>query len=90
VNTECKLLLLTVAFERLGCIRVEFRTSAANWRSRAAIARLGAVEEGTLRAKWLLADGRRRDMTYFSILDEEWPTVKERLISRLARAESVR
>jgi N-acetyltransferase len=83
VNTECKLLLLAVAFERLGCIRVQFRVSVNNRRSRAAVARLGAVEEGTLRSEWLLPDGRRRDMTYYSILDHEWPGVKARLAARL-------
>ena len=79
VNTECKYLLLTHAFERLGCIRVEFKTDARNARSRAAILRLGATEEGTLRSKVIMRDGHRRDSVYFSILDREWPAVKKRL-----------
>ena len=82
VNTEAKYLMLTHAFDRLGCIRVEFNADARNARSRAAILRLGAVEEGTLRAKVVLRDGHRRDAVYFSILDHEWPAVRERL-SRL-------
>ena len=79
VNTECKYLLLTHAFDGLGCIRVEFNADARNARSRAAILRLGAVEEGTLRSKVVLRDGHRRDAVYFSILDHEWPAVRERL-----------
>ena len=79
VNTECKYLLLTHAFERLGCIRVELHADARNERSRAAILRLGAVEEGTLRSKVIMRDGHRRDAVYFSILDGEWPAVKRRL-----------
>lgn len=79
VNTECKYLLLSHAFERLRCIRVEFKTDARNARSRAAILRLGAVEEGTLRSKVIMRDGHRRDSVYFSILDQEWPEVKRRL-----------
>ena len=84
VNTESKYLLLAHAFERLGCIRVEFNADARNGRSRAAILRLGAVEEGTLRSKVVLRDGHRRDAVYFSILDHEWPAVRERL-ERLMR-----
>ena len=83
VNTECKYLLLTHAFERLGCIRVELKTDARNLRSRAAILRLGAVEEGTLRSKVIMRDGHRRDSVYFSILDREWPAVRDRLRGRL-------
>lgn len=83
VNTECKYLLLTHAFERLGCIRVELKTDARNARSRAAILRLGAVEEGTLRSKVIMRDGHRRDSVYFSILDHEWPAVRRRLRERL-------
>ena len=79
VNTESKYLLLTHAFDRLGCIRVEFNADARNARSRAAILRLGAVEEGTLRSKVVLRDGHRRDAVYFSILDHEWPAVRARL-----------
>jgi len=89
VNTECKYLLLRHAFEVLGCVRVEFRANAANLRSRAAIRRLGAAEEGTLRGKFLRPDGSRRDVTYFGILDDEWPEVKARLEGMMERgAES--
>jgi len=84
VNTECKLLLLRHAFETLGAVRVELKTDALNTRSRAAIRRIGAVEEGTLRAHMRAPDGRRRDTVYFSILREEWPEVLRRLEERLA------
>jgi len=83
VNTECKLLLLRHAFETLGAVRVELKTDALNTRSRAAILRIGAVEEGTLRAHMRATDGRRRDTVYFSILDSEWPGVRARLERRL-------
>jgi RimJ/RimL family protein N-acetyltransferase len=79
VNTESKFLLLEYAFETLGCIRVELKTDARNARSRAAILRLGATEEGTLRSKVIMRDCYRRDTVYYSILDSEWPAVKERL-----------
>ncbi len=79
VNTECKLLMLQHAFEQLGCNRVEFKTDSLNERSRAAIARLGAVEEGTLRNHMVQPDGRLRHSVYFSILSDEWPQVKRRL-----------
>ncbi|MFN2384035.1 MAG: GNAT family N-acetyltransferase [Gemmatimonadota bacterium] len=85
VNTEAKLLLLTHAFETLACQRVEFKTDALNVPSRAALERLGAVEEGTLRAHMLTAGGRVRDSVYYSIVATEWPAVKERLAERLAR-----
>ena len=86
VNTECKYLLLTHAFERLGCIRVELKTDARNSRSRTAILRLGAVEEGTLRSKVIMRDGHRRDSVYYSILDREWPAVKAGLEAKLGIA----
>jgi N-acetyltransferase len=79
VNTEAKLLLLTHAFERLGVNRVELKTDALNQKSRSAIARLGAVEEGTFRKHIVTASGRVRDTVYYSIIDTEWPTVKLRL-----------
>jgi RimJ/RimL family protein N-acetyltransferase len=88
VNTECKYLLLTHAFERLGCIRVELKTDARNARSRAAILRLGAVEEGTLRSKVIMRDGHHRDSVYYSILDREWPEVRRRLRERLGIDDS--
>jgi RimJ/RimL family protein N-acetyltransferase len=79
-NTEAKRLLLTHAFETLGAYRVELKTDALNTKSRQAILRLGAVEEGTLRRHTIVqATGRVRDTVYFSILDTEWPTVKARL-----------
>jgi N-acetyltransferase len=79
VNTEAKLLLLTHAFERLQVNRVELKTDALNLKSRAAITRLGAIEEGTLRKHLVTSTGRIRDTVYFSIIDTEWPTVKRRL-----------
>jgi RimJ/RimL family protein N-acetyltransferase len=85
-NTEAKLLLLTHAFESLGAMRVEFKTDALNLQSRTALARLGAVEEGTFRKHMLTASGRIRDSVYFSIVDSEWPAVKARLTSKLAGA----
>lgn len=87
VNTEAKLLMLAHAFEEWGCIRVEFKTDATNQRSRDAIARLGATEEGTLRNHMITETGRFRDSVYFSILDIEWPSVRERLASRLKKYE---
>jgi RimJ/RimL family protein N-acetyltransferase len=83
-NTEAKLLLLTHAFETLGAMRVEFKTDALNVRSRTAIARLGAVEEGTFRKHMRTGSGRIRDSVYFSIVDTEWPAVKARLTGKLA------
>ena len=83
VNTEAKLLLMAHAFETLGCVRVELKTDALNARSRSAIARLGAVEEGTLRRHMITESGRVRDTVYFSVIAEEWPTVKAALQSRL-------
>jgi N-acetyltransferase len=85
VNTEAKLLLLTHAFERLGVNRVELKTDALNQKSRTAIARLGAVEEGTFRKHIVTASGRVRDTVYYSIIDTEWPTVKRRLETWLNR-----
>ena len=82
-NTESKLLFLTHCFERLGCVRVALKTDGRNVRSQEAIARLGAVREGTLR-RHMLVRGYQRDTVYFSILDDEWPTVKARLEARLA------
>ena len=78
-NTETKLLLLTHAFETLKVNRVELKTDALNQKSRAAILRLGAVEEGIFRKHIVTASGRVRDTVYFSIIDSEWPAVKARL-----------
>ena len=85
VNTEAKYLMLRHAFEALGCVRVELRTDALNTRSRNAILRIGAVEEGILRKHMRTDSGRFRDTVYFSILEDEWPTVKQRLEEKLAR-----
>ena len=85
-NSESKLLLLGHAFEQLGAIAVEFRTHWHNRQSRAAIARLGAKQDGVLRNHRRLPDGSLRDTVVFSILDSEWPAVRAGLVSRLARA----
>ena len=86
VNTETKLLMLRHAFETLGCIRVEFKTDALNERSRAALLRIGAKEEGVFRQHMIMPGGRLRDSVYFSIIDNEWPSVKARLEGFLGRA----
>jgi RimJ/RimL family protein N-acetyltransferase len=85
INTECKLLLLTHAFEKLQCIAVEFRTHWFNQASRTAIARLGAKQDGVLRNHQLSADGSKRDTVVFSIIDGEWPAVKRHLRYQLDR-----
>ncbi len=85
VNTECKYLLLRHAFEMLGCIRVQLKTDLRNERSQKAIERLGAVKEGVLRNHMILPDGRYRHSVFYSILDTEWPQVKERLEEMLER-----
>jgi RimJ/RimL family protein N-acetyltransferase len=85
INTECKLLLLTHAFESLACIAVEFRTHWFNQASRTAIARLGAKQDGVLRNHQLLPDGSRRDTVVFSILDSEWLAAKAHLRFLLER-----
>lgn len=85
VNTEAKLLMLIHAFEVWRCIRVEFKTDALNEKSRNAIARLGAKEEGIFRKHMITESGRFRDSVYFSIIDSEWPSVKARLEQMLAR-----
>ena len=81
-NTESKYLFLKHCFETLGCIRVALKTDGRNARSQEAIARLGAVREGTLR-KHMNVRGYQRDTVYFSILDTEWPSVRSRLAARL-------
>ncbi len=85
LNTECKRLLLGHAFETLQCIAVEFRTHWFNQRSREAIARLGAKQDGVLRKHQQLADGSFRDTVVFSITDDEWPAVRNHLGVRQAR-----
>jgi N-acetyltransferase len=84
-NTEAKYLMLSHAFDVLGCIRVELKTDALNQQSRAAILRIGAVEEGILRSHMITATGRVRDSAMYSILDREWPAVRARLEARLSR-----
>lgn len=85
INTECKLLLLTHAFEALRCIAVEFRTHWMNHQSRAAIARLGAKQDGVLRNHQRMPDGSFRDTVVFSIIESEWLTVKRHLQYKLER-----
>ena len=85
VNTEAKILLLSHAFETLRCIAVEFRTSWFNQGSRAAIARLGAKQDGVLRNHQISPDGIYRDTVVFSILESEWPAVKRHLRFELDR-----
>lgn len=83
VNTEAKLLMLSNAFERWGCIRVEFKTDSLNIQSRTALTRLGATEEGIFGNHIVCASGRIRHSVYFSITVEEWPAVKKRLVQRI-------
>jgi N-acetyltransferase len=85
VNTEAKYLMLRHAFDVMACRRVELKTSALNARSRAAMLRIGATEEGTLRRHMVQPDGSARDSVYFSVIDEEWPAVRERLEEMLRR-----
>ena len=85
LNTECKLMLLEHAFEKLSCIAVEFRTHWFNHASRAAIARLGAKQDGVLRNHAITADGVKRDTVVFSIIDSEWPAVRQHLRFQLEK-----
>ncbi len=85
INTEAKYLMLTHAFERLHCVRVELKTDVLNTPSRQAMLRIGAKEEGVLRKHTLMWSGRYRDSIYYSILDEEWPEVKGQLERLLIR-----
>jgi RimJ/RimL family protein N-acetyltransferase len=85
INTEAKYLMLAHAFEKLHCVRVELKTDVLNTRSRKAMLRIGAKEEGVLRKHSLVWDGRYRDSIYYSILDDEWPTVKQELEKMLIR-----
>ena len=85
VNTECKYLLLQHAFETLECIRVQLKTDQRNERSQKAIERIGAVKEGVLRNHMILPDGRYRHSVFYSILDSEWPQVKQHLEQMLNR-----
>jgi len=83
VNTEAKLLMLSFAFETLGCVRVQFTTDEINEKSRSAILRLGAKQEGIIRHERIMPDGRKRNSVRFSIIDEEWPSVRQTLEERL-------
>jgi len=85
INTQCKLLLLTHAFETLDCIAVEFRTHFFNHQSRTAIERLGAKLDGVLRSHQRAANGTLRDTCVYSIVASEWPTVRAHLTHQLAR-----
>jgi len=84
VNTDAKYLMLRHAFETWGCIRVALKTDSLNERSRKAILRLGAKEEGIFRNHMVMPSGRIRHSVYFSIIDSEWPAVKARLEAMLA------
>ena len=85
INTEAKYLMLTHAFEKLHCVRVELKTDVLNTPSRKAMLRIGAKEEGVLRKHTLMWTGRYRDSIYYSILDEEWSQVKAQLEKMLVR-----
>jgi RimJ/RimL family protein N-acetyltransferase len=80
INTQVKLLLLSHAFERLGCVRVEFKTDERNARSQRALERIGATREGVLRNHMIVQGDYIRDSVYFSVIDQDWPQVKERLL----------
>ena len=86
VNTEAKYLMLRHAFEVWDCVRVELKTDVLNEKSRNAMLRLGATEEGVFRKHMLTQGGRFRDTVYFSILDTEWPATKNRLEAQLRRS----
>lgn len=85
INTEAKFLMMRHAFEQLRCVRVELKTNALNTRSRAAILRIGAKEEGTFRSHMINADGSLRDTVYFSVIAPEWPEVSQRLQGMMQR-----
>jgi N-acetyltransferase len=86
-NVEAKLLMMRRAFEALGCVRVEFKTDARNERSRAALAALPAKFEGILRNHMIVPDVGQRDSAYYSVIDSEWPEVRENLERRLELPE---
>ena len=87
LNTECKVMLLTHAFETLKCIAVEFRTSFFNNQSRRAVERLGAKLDGILRNHMIMPEGARRDTCVYSIIENEWPSVRTHLTFQLQRFE---
>lgn len=86
INTEAKYLMLTHAFDQWGCIRVELKTDALNQKSRNAILRIGAKEEGTLRHHMITHSGRLRDTVYFSIMKFEWPHVRCRMAEKILQS----
>jgi len=85
INTEAKFLLLRHAFEDMACVRVQFTTDELNTASRAAIARIGAQQEGIVRHERIMPDGRKRNSVRFSIIDSEWPDVRALLLQKMAR-----
>jgi len=85
LNTEMKYLLLEYAFEVMKCVRVQFTTDELNEKSRAAILRIGAKQEGIVRHERIMPDGRKRNSVRFSIIDDEWPGVKAMLSAKMAR-----
>lgn len=85
VNTRAKNLLLTHAFERLGCVRVEFKTDLRNTRSQAALERIGATREGVLRRHMIVQNNHVRDSVYYSVISDEWPQVRAHLATMLER-----
>ena len=89
INTEAKFLMLRHAFETLQLIRIEFKTDSLNLRSRAALARIGATEEGTFRNHVITHTGRLRHSVYFSVTDDDWPRVKQNLLDKLARSAAL-
>ncbi|SEI66523.1 GNAT family N-acetyltransferase [Pseudomonas sp. NFR16] len=86
LNTEMKFLLLRHAFEEMNCVRVQFTTDELNEKSRAAILRIGARQEGIVRHERIMPDGRKRNSVRFSIIDDEWPQVKAMLLEKMSRA----
>jgi RimJ/RimL family protein N-acetyltransferase len=84
-NTEQKLLMLGHAFNDLGALRVEFKTDSLNEKSRTALLGIGATEEGTMRNHMITQGGRRRHSVYFSVVEEDWPQVRQHLEARIAR-----
>ena len=84
LNTEMKALLLEYAFEVMQCVRVQFTTDELNEKSRAAILRIGARQEGIVRHERIMPDGRKRNSVRFSIIDDEWPDVKAMLAAKMA------
>ncbi len=84
VNKACKFLLLSFAFEKMDMLRVELKTDVRNARTRAAIVAIGATEEGIFRSHMSLPDGSRRDTIYYSILAEEWPMVRRKLMEKIS------